>query len=322
MSVISQHVIFINSYKYIEPPDGLWGEVEENGSWTGIVGMLQREEADLCSVPYAMNIERAKVMEFTYPILTEYSTVIYKKMDDKNKTWKVLISCFKWEVYIVGGIVLLIIGLMYGCLIKSTPNPCKEVEIMRKSVYYNGITMAISPPLCEATVDVPVFDSGRMLFSCWWLFCLIMTAIYRCNLMTFLTVSRTVVPFSSLEELANQDVFDVGAPVGSYVSLAIEHDNARPHTARLTQNFLANANIHVLPWPACSPDMNPIEHMWEILGRKVRNRPVPPVDFQELEQCLLQEWQHIPANVIRRLTSSARRRVLACIDAHGGHTRY
>ena len=43
--------------------------------------------------------------------------------------------------------------------------------------------------------------------------------------------------------------------------IIFQHDSARPHTARLTKNNLANANIHVLPWPACSPDMNPIEHM-------------------------------------------------------------
>ena len=39
-----------------------------------------------------------------------------------------------------------------------------------------------------------------------------------------------------------------------------QQDNARPHSARLTQNFLANANVQFLPWPACSPDINPIEH--------------------------------------------------------------
>ena len=104
--------------------------------------------------------------------------------------------------------------------------------------------------------------------------------------------------------------------------LIFQHDNARPHTARLTQNFLANANVQVLPWPACSPDMNPIEHLWDHLDRQIRRRRVPPVNVQDLERRLLEEWQRITPNVIRRLTSSVRRRVLACIDAHGGHTRY
>lgn len=101
-----------------------------------------------------------------------------------------------------------------------------------------------------------------------------------------------------------------------------QHDNARPHIARLTRDFLNHHNVHVLPWPACSPDMNPIEHLWDHLDRQIRRRHQPPDNRQDLVRALRAEWQRIPPNVIRRLTSSMRRRVTACIDAHGGHTRY
>ena len=47
------------------------------------------------------------------------------------------------------------------------------------------------------------------------------------------------------------------------------HDNARSHVARICQQFLNRNNVNVLPWPAMSPDMNPIEHIWDYLGRKV-----------------------------------------------------
>ena len=50
------------------------------------------------------------------------------------------------------------------------------------------------------------------------------------------------------------------------------HDNARPHVARIYRQFLNRNNVNVLSWPAVSPDMNPIEHTWDYLGRKVRAR--------------------------------------------------
>ena len=46
-------------------------------------------------------------------------------------------------------------------------------------------------------------------------------------------------------------------------------DNARPHVAKICQQFLNRNTVNVLPWPAVSPDMNPIEHTWDYLGRKV-----------------------------------------------------
>jgi hypothetical protein len=43
--------------------------------------------------------------------------------------------------------------------------------------------------------------------------------------------------------------------------VVFQHDNARPHMARITRARLAAANVNTMQWPAMSPDMNPIEHI-------------------------------------------------------------
>jgi transposase len=52
--------------------------------------------------------------------------------------------------------------------------------------------------------------------------------------------------------------------------LIFQQDNARPHVARVCQDFLANHNINPLDWPPYSPDLSPIEHLWDEMERRVK----------------------------------------------------
>ena len=104
--------------------------------------------------------------------------------------------------------------------------------------------------------------------------------------------------------------------------LTFQHDNATPHAARLTTNFLNANGVNVLPWPSRSPDLNPIEHLWDELGRRLRRHQPQPQNIQQLENALVQAWRQIPAYTIRRLIQSMRRRCQAVVNAHGSHTRY
>ena len=82
-------------------------------------------------------------------------------------------------------------------------------------------------------------------------------------------------------------------------------------------DFLNDNHIRTLPWPALSPDLNPIEHLWDKLGRRVRNGLNPPETLDELRRALIQEWNNIPQAFIRILIGSMRRRCQAVIN-----TRY
>jgi len=102
----------------------------------------------------------------------------------------------------------------------------------------------------------------------------------------------------------------------------LQDDNARPHRAAVVTNFLQQQGVVRMPWPACSPDLSPIEHLWDVLGRAVRRNHPPAANQHQLVQFLQQEWAAIPQVTLRNLIRSMRRRCTACLAARGGHTRY
>lgn len=100
------------------------------------------------------------------------------------------------------------------------------------------------------------------------------------------------------------------------------HDNARPHTARIVSSYLHEVGITQMNWPARSPDMNPIEHAWDILGRRVRRRNPAPTNVEELKLALKVEWDNLPQEIIDSLIQTMGNRIQALLRARGGNTRY
>ncbi len=98
-----------------------------------------------------------------------------------------------------------------------------------------------------------------------------------------------------------------------------QHDNARQHTASITTSWLRRRRIQVLKWPACSPDLSPIENIWRIIKRKMRQRR--PKTVEQLEACIRQEWDNIHIPKLEQLVSSVPRRFADCYKKKRGcHT--
>ncbi|GFS85570.1 DDE_3 domain-containing protein [Trichonephila clavipes] len=95
-----------------------------------------------------------------------------------------------------------------------------------------------------------------------------------------------------------------------------QQDNARPHTARVAQDFLRH--FQTLPWPARSPDLSPVEHVWDQLKRQMPSCH----SVHDLELALKDLRAHLPQDNIRCLINSMPDRVAACIAAGSGPTRH
>ncbi|KFM62434.1 Transposable element Tcb1 transposase, partial [Stegodyphus mimosarum] len=96
-------------------------------------------------------------------------------------------------------------------------------------------------------------------------------------------------------------------------------DNARPHRANIVSECLQSEDITRMDLPAFSPDLNPVEHVWDMLGRRVAARQPPPTCLPEFRRALLFEWCNIPQDQIDNLILSMPRRCTDCIASSGRH---
>ncbi|GFR74509.1 transposable element Tcb1 transposase [Elysia marginata] len=87
-------------------------------------------------------------------------------------------------------------------------------------------------------------------------------------------------------------------------NLVFQLDNAGAHTARYTQQFLEQSNFQVLPWPALSPDLNPIEQLWDYLQRRLDCQDYRSPNPDDLKHSLRWHWNAIPRHFLQTLVSS------------------
>lgn len=121
-------------------------------------------------------------------------------------------------------------------------------------------------------------------------------------------------------EILNVEVFTL---LHTKPNIIFMHDNARSHTAFVSRNALKEAGIVMLPWPARSPDLNPIEHVWDILGRRVSSSyDHPPATLHQLRQRLSEQWNKLSDEECNNLIESMTTRIKECVSKNGGHTHY
>ena len=100
------------------------------------------------------------------------------------------------------------------------------------------------------------------------------------------------------------------------------HDNAPSHAARATTSFLGSQGFvgeTLMFWPPCSPDLNPIEHLWSILKRGVYEGGKQFSSEDALWSKIVDVARTITPSQIKELTSSVDKRLFNVISRHGGY---
>ena len=115
---------------------------------------------------------------------------------------------------------------------------------------------------------------------------------------------------------------EMAAQHPEHTGTTFQQDNASIHVSNYAKWWMNSHNFDLLEWPACSPDFNPIENLWDIVDSNMRKMESPPKTLDDLNAAVKTEWQKIPLETLRKLIGSMPQRVKAGIKAKGYHTKY
>ncbi len=104
----------------------------------------------------------------------------------------------------------------------------------------------------------------------------------------------------------------------------VQQDNAPCLKAQIISDwFLEHDNeFTLLKWPPQSPDLNPIEHLWDVVEREIQIMDVQPTNLQQLYDAIMLIWTKISEECFQHLVKSMPRRIKAVLNAKGGPTLY
>ncbi|XP_076178431.1 glutamate receptor ionotropic, kainate 2 isoform X2 [Ptiloglossa arizonensis] len=222
------------NYTFEVQADNVYGSyVKKANKWTGMLGKIIAEEADLAITDLTITSAREAAVDFTMPFMNLGISILYRKPTKTPPSLFSFLSPFSAGVwwYLIGAyisvsLVLFVIGRI--CPAEwNNPYPCIEEpeELENQFTFKNSLWFTIGSIMQQGSEIAPIGLSTRMMATSWWFFCLIMVSSYTANLAAFLTVETLVSPFSNVEELAKKKTIKYGAKDGGSTLMFFKESN-------------------------------------------------------------------------------------------------
>ncbi|XP_063840062.1 probable glutamate receptor [Scylla paramamosain] len=188
-------------YELLPAPGNLWGGPLANGTWTGMLGMLHRQEAELAIAPFFVTPQRESVCDFSVTVFSDYQAILMQRPKLQSDVAG-FIKPFTVEVWLLILASFLAISSTVAW-VSGSEAALFQTPLTRP--WARSVLMALQTVSQETSEWVPPHDAGRMLVTTWLLASLVFMSSYSGILTAMLTVPRVTIPIDSLADLVAQD---------------------------------------------------------------------------------------------------------------------
>lgn len=122
------------------------------------------------------------------------------------------------------------------------------------------------------------------------------------------------------KNILQEHLIQSASNMGLRRSFVFQQDNDPKHICNLVKKFINQSKINVLEWPPQSPDLNPIEHLWDEMDRKVKKSQ--RTSMKVFKNALKQTWDEIDSATLQNLVNSIPKRLKEVIKNRGYATKY
>ncbi|XP_071524208.1 uncharacterized protein [Panulirus ornatus] len=211
LQLIAESINF--TYTFIRPPDGSWGTKEVDGSYSGMVGMVHRKEADLGMGPFGLSAIRSEVVDFTIPILIDTVRVLAGRGRPEVDPWGFLLpfASLVWATILT---TLILVPTAISLLSSRMTLNNKDSKTI--DIFFGYLRIIL-----QQDFFVPSERWWkRMAFAGWMMATVVFTRSYASTLMSLLAVRHILHPYQSLREvLDDSSITMIWEPNTVYVEL-------------------------------------------------------------------------------------------------------
>ncbi|KAG7162341.1 Glutamate receptor 2-like 6 [Homarus americanus] len=186
------------TFVFARPPNALFGSRHANGSWSGMLGMVAREEADISVGPFSVSASRMEVVDFTWPMEINYLRILAGRGRPEVDPWGFLLplSPMVWAAILTMLLALpATVFLLKTCVFQTISG---TTSWMAKAYDFIRIILQQDVSLCSA------WWWERVLLAVWMLMTLVLTRSYAGNLMSLLAVRHIAEPYQTLRDVVDE----------------------------------------------------------------------------------------------------------------------